>query len=348
MPTAATAASVKSGADPASVTTKTTKLGQELNSGVKGQPAETPSNQAAKPARAETRPSAPVSNSSGKPEVGQPVPVGVPDTPAPPIGSSQPATVPADAKPSSALSPDLQVKGDQITSTSPSGQSAKDEPTGPVRSQPMTQSPKTPEPPVGRAEFATSTPASAAASGTPPSIGQQAAPSITSEGMPTSAATPPASFGQALRSDQPTPSPAQPETPGHQSAAPVTQPPPAMTPANPQPVSPRTAPPASSSTNQPVRPMPDRSSPVGSQASPPIPIGHRRAPETPRAPDAAVPTAGSASNAPASSTPAPLPPEDPPTRKADAGQQQKTASKVTSASNRREPLKSPRQTGGQS
>ncbi|MCB0190358.1 MAG: hypothetical protein KDJ65_00290 [Anaerolineae bacterium] len=208
MPIAATAASVKSGADPASVTTKTTNLGQDLNAGVKGQPADTPSNQATKPARTETRPSAPISNSSGKPEVGQPALAGVSDTPAPPT----------------------------------------------------TQ-------------------------------------------------------GQNLPS--------------------------AMTPANSQPVSPRTAPPASSSTNQPVQPIPDRSSPVGSQASP------LKAPETPRAPDAAAPTPGSVNDAPASLTSAPLPPKEPPTRKTDAGQQQER-SRAKAASNQREPLKSPRQTGGQS
>lgn len=245
MPTTQPVASEKSGGDPASGTTKATRLGQELKAQVKGQSTETPFNQATEPTRTGTGASTPIRNSSKITDDGQPVPAGMPDTPAVPTGSTQPATMPASLtdrpdhsphpKTASNLLPGQERRTPQPSSTPLSEQPVQ---SGPVagntaaRQQPVSRVPHTQEPPVGRAEYATDTPASAAG-GTPPSIGQQATPPIMSADMPTSAATPSPNFDQTLRSDQPA-VPAQPTTPGHQAAAPSAaqrQNPPAATPA---------------------------------------------------------------------------------------------------------------------
>ncbi len=325
MPTTQPVASVKSGADPASDTTKTNKLGQELKAQVKGQSPETSPNQATEPTRTGTGASTSIRNSSKITDVGQPIPASMPDTPLVPTGSTQPTTMPADItdqpdpsphpKAAPNLSPGQESGTAQTSSTPSSEQSVQTEPVAgntAARQQPMSRVPRTPQPPVGQAESAAGIPASTPAGGEPPSTRHQVTPPITSADMPTSAATQSPNFGQTLRSDQPA-VPAQPKTPGHQAAAPVTQPPP--------------APPAGQRQNPPA------ATPAAQEVSP--------------TPDAAAPPTSSASKVPGSKAPAPPAPKEPPTRKEDARQQQKTA-KAKSTSNRRKPLKSPRKTGGQS
>jgi hypothetical protein len=350
MPAANTVASVKSSTSPAPPPDAANNLGQELNASLKPPASPDPTSSSG---RVEVAPPSAAHRSTGS----NPAPDHTP-SPSSSAGSVTPtpasaASMPDNSVPASSSGPP--VSNDQIPIAPLSGQPVQGEPAGATagnaapKPQPMSRSPRAQDTPIGRTEFSANPSASTPATEMPSSIGSQAAPPVASGAGPSSSTTPSPDFGQALRSDQPAQPSTGPETPGHRATTPVMEPlsvpsttqgqnqPPTTTPAGSPPVSPRTGPQAPSSVKQPAQPISDRSTPVASQVTPP-PI-----PAIPSRPDAAVPS--STGNVPGSKSPST--PTEPPTGRADDGPQQKPG-RAKSASSRRKPLPSPRQTGGQS